>query len=375
MTHKTIGNSATTRDNFFTPIRLCLAGAVAFSHSWIVFSGRSAPDPFAYNDLTLSYMAVNGFFILSGFFIAKSLDDRRNLISYFVSRALRIMPALLVLAVVAGFIIGPVSAGVSIWEAPFRAETYRYPLNVISFLDTRGGPPGFAPANPYSGEFSGSLWTLRYEVLAYAAAAGAFALSLLFRRWVLLGFLIGGCVSFIYLTRAGVPPILPDAAWVFNRLGLTFLIGCAAYAWRHWIPLRVDLALLITLPALFVDYRAESEIFANLALGYWLFVIGTAHAPRFNGLKRVDDISYGLYIWHWPVMQILLWKGIINQPLHMAVTAIPLAILIAFLSWRLIEKPALHQKGRCATLLEQAASSLYARLFARKSKQALHPAQ
>ncbi|WP_022698138.1 acyltransferase family protein [Euryhalocaulis caribicus] len=372
MRQKTIGNSATTRDNFFTPIRLCLAGAVALSHSWIVFSGRSAPDPFAYNDLTLSYMAVNGFFILSGFFIAKSLDDRQNLTSYFVSRALRIMPALLVLAAAAAFIIGPVTSGVPIWEALFRADTYRYPLNVISFLDTRGGPPGFAPANPYSGEFSGSLWTLRYEVIAYAAAAGAFALSLLFRRWVILGFLIFGCVSFIYLTRAGVPAFLPDSTWLFNRLGIAFLIGCAAYAWRHWIPLRFDLALLITLPALFVDYRAESEIFANLALGYWLFLIGTAHAPRFNGLKRIDDISYGLYIWHWPVMQLLLWKGIIDQPLHMAVTAIPLAILIGFASWTLIEKPALHQKSRFSKLLKQAAFFLGARLFNPTQKSALH---
>ncbi|MBA4801073.1 MAG: acyltransferase [Euryhalocaulis sp.] len=370
MTQKTIGNSATTRDNFFTPIRLCLAGAVALSHSWIVFSGRSAPDPFAYNDLTLSYMAVNGFFILSGFFIAKSLNDRQNLISYFVSRALRIMPALLVLAAAAAFIIGPVTSGVPIWEALFRADTYRYPLNVISFLDTRGGPSGFAPTNPYSGEFSGSLWTLRYEVLAYAAAAGAFGLGLLFRRWVILGFLFCSCVSFIYLTRVGVPAFLPDSAWVFNRLGIAFLIGCAAYAWRHWIPLRLDLALLITLPALFVDYRAESELFANFALGYWLFLIGTAHAPRFNGFKRIDDISYGLYIWHWPVMQVLLWKGLIDQPLHMAATAIPVAILIGFVSWVLIEKPALHQKSRFSDAIEQAAAVLRARVFLPERKSA-----
>ncbi|WP_022696756.1 acyltransferase family protein [Euryhalocaulis caribicus] len=345
MNGNTIGARVQSRSNYFTAIRIFLAACVALSHCWIVFSGRESPDPFAFRDLTLSYMAVNGFFVLSGFFIAKSLHDRRDLLSYAWSRFLRIMPALAVIALSAVFLIGPLASGMPVRAALADPDTYAYPLNVLSFVDTRGGPPGFAPDNPYKGEFAGTLWTLRYEALAYIGAGAAFATGLVFRKGPILIVAGASAALFIVLTRTGTPAFLPESIWVLTRFMTAFLIGCAAYVWRDHIPLRLDMALLLTLPLLVIDGRAESEIIATVALGYWIFLAGAAPRKNLKWLTSVDDISYGLYIWHWPVMQILLWRSVVDQPLHMALTAIPISALIAYVSWRLIEKPALSLKG------------------------------
>ena len=92
----TAPNDPLFSSNHFTPIRWVLAGLVALGHFWLTTTGY---EPFRLHQWTGGYMAVNGFFVLSGLLIMKSLATRNNLKSYAVSRLLRIYPALIAIMV------------------------------------------------------------------------------------------------------------------------------------------------------------------------------------------------------------------------------------------------------------------------------------
>jgi len=69
---------------------MVLAGLVALGHFWLTTTGY---EPIRIHQWTGGYMAVNGFFVLSGLLIMKSLATRNDLKSYAVSRLLRIYPS------------------------------------------------------------------------------------------------------------------------------------------------------------------------------------------------------------------------------------------------------------------------------------------
>lgn len=167
----TIGQAYTGRDNRFTPLRFLLSTSVLVEHAVIATQGTTPPPPLAVNGWSLSYVAVNAFFILSGFLIADSLGQRADVFTYAASRALHIMPALAFLSAAAVFIFGPYFTEFSMWEYWTSEQTWIFPVQGLGFLDTSQGPAGIFADLPWAGEFSATLWTLRYEMIVYVAAA------------------------------------------------------------------------------------------------------------------------------------------------------------------------------------------------------------
>lgn len=109
------------------------------------------------NGWSLSYAAVNAFFILSGFLISDSLERRANVFTYAASRALRILPALALLSLATVFIVGPVVTSLKPVDYWTNAQTWLYPVRVLGFLDTEQGPAGIYAGLPRAGEFSATL--------------------------------------------------------------------------------------------------------------------------------------------------------------------------------------------------------------------------
>ena len=60
-------------DNFFTPLRLIFASLVVIGHAYVVVLGGSEHEPHVFYHYTFSYIAVNMFFIASGFLVTKSM--------------------------------------------------------------------------------------------------------------------------------------------------------------------------------------------------------------------------------------------------------------------------------------------------------------
>ena len=342
ITTSTIGSAFTGRDNRLTLIRFVLATAVMIEHIFVVPRGIEGGPVVAIHGWSIGYVAVSGFFILSGFLIAGSLEHRANLASYAASRALRIFPALLVLAISSTFLIGPFVTTVTMTDYWGSAQTWLYPVNVMLFLDTSQGPLGVFGNNPAPGEFSATLWTLRYEVLAYVGAAILF-FSGIARGWrVHLALLVAATVG--YLAIGAFWPDSPAIITLTLRLGAAFLLGMLIYSARHKIPLLPVVAVL-ALPAwYFLGSSPLAEIFLNLALASILFWLAFAKLGGLPTFSRMPDWSYGIYIWHYPVMQALWYFDLARTPLGLLLWSVPMTFLISALSWSLVEKPALALK-------------------------------
>ncbi|MHA6287154.1 acyltransferase family protein [Maricaulis sp. CAU 1757] len=321
-----------------------LALMVLVEHGFIVLQGPEPPPPLAVNGWSLSFAAVNGFFVLSGFLIANSLERRRDPVDFALARMLRIWPALCVLALTAVLVIGPVVTDLSPSAYWGSLQTWTYPMQVMGFLDTSQGPAGVFAENPWSGEFSATLWTLRYEVLAYGGAAVLFFSPLPWGRYSVL--LLTAAMAAVYLGVRSAWPDAPALIELGSRLATPFLIGMAFYHWRHQIPLLPVLAVLAAPLWLLAGSMPVAELFMNLVLASVLFWLGLGRLGGLPKLARMPDWSYGLYIWHYPVMQtvVLAWPDI--TPAGVLAIALPVTLLVAAASWYGIEKPALALKSR-----------------------------
>ncbi|GJL96556.1 MAG: acyltransferase [Hyphobacterium sp.] len=347
----TIGHAFTGRDNRLTLIRLFLATAVMIEHIFVVPRGLAGGPVVAIHGWSIGYVAVSGFFILSGFLIAGSLEHRANLASYAASRALRILPALLVLAISSVLFIGPFVTTASIPDYWTGSQTWLYPVNVMLFLDTEQGPLGVFGNNPAPGEFSATLWTLRYEVLAYIGAAILF-FSGIARGWrVHLALLIAATAG--YLVIGAYWPGSPAIITLTLRLGAAFLLGMLIYSARNKIPLLPVVALFALPVWYFFGPSPLAETFLNLALASILFWLAFAKLGGLPTFSQMPDWSYGIYIWHYPVMQTLWYFDLARSPLGILLISVPVTFLVSALSWSLIEKPALSHKASVGNWLRR----------------------
>jgi peptidoglycan/LPS O-acetylase OafA/YrhL len=96
------------RDNNFKLIRVAAALAVLVTHSFVLATGDRDAEPL--NDslgLTLGDIAVDVFFVTSGFLVTASLLRRERTLDYLRARALRVYPALWAMLLVVVFALGP----------------------------------------------------------------------------------------------------------------------------------------------------------------------------------------------------------------------------------------------------------------------------
>lgn len=333
--------SLSNRQNQFNLVRLVLAFMVCIDHAGLITSGIPAlVTPLNLFDLSTGTLAVNGFFVLSGILIARSLAQRGASVSYFMSRLLRLYPALIALVLLAVLVIGPLVSAGPYWTG---SNTFNYAIEVLHFGQTEGGPNGFYPGNPIPYEFSPPLWTLRYEFICYMAAPFFVLLGLQNRERLVLAMisLLGGVLVIAPLSNINIlgTPI------VSAMLRFSFCFGLGMLIWTgrrfvdgqlSWVAITSVLFLLSGLINIGVDVAATLWITA-LILYFGL------RLPTGRILKT--DLSYGLYIWHYPIMQILLGEaGIDTWPMLLAAT-IPLVLCAAWVSWTFVERPALRLKS------------------------------
>jgi len=134
-------------------------------HSFSVALREAGAEPHILYHYTFSYMAVNLFFIASGFLVTKSMVYRGDTPGFISARVLRIFPALIVHVLFVMIIIGPLATKMPLAEFFSHPDWYLQPFKVLTFIETDMILPRAFETN---GEDFGSaaLWTLRYEVLA-----------------------------------------------------------------------------------------------------------------------------------------------------------------------------------------------------------------
>lgn len=338
-------------DNFFTPLRLFFALMVVVGHSFIVAQRDVAAEPFLFFHYKPSYLAVNLFFIASGFLVSKSMLYREDISDYTSARALRIYPALIVHVLFVMFIMGPFVTNMPIWAFFTDPQFYTQPLQVLSFYKTDMIMPGALATNDEQ-IASGALWTLRYEVLAYIGTAIAFSLGLMKHKWMLLAQFVGFAVLWIGAHVSGLYDQVPATIQAILRFGICYGLGAAIYAYREKLSFHILGIPVIGAIAALTNGTPVFEILTDVWLAYIVFWAAYVIIPQLNGLKKLSDTSYGIYIYHWCILQWIFYvmPGL-NAWQLLGLTLI-VTIILAQLSWHFVEKPMLTRKSKFAEFLK-----------------------
>lgn len=322
------------RQRGFDVIRLAAAIGVVVSHSFPLGLGKGTEEPLAaltQHQMNLGELCVAVFFILSGYLITRSWDSRPDLIHFVVSRVLRIMPALAAVIITTSLVLGPL---LTVRDIPtyFTSGGFAYLTNLTPPFVMSDWLPGVFSANPYPDAINGSLWTLRYEVAAYGAVA-----------LLGIGRLVRPSVALFLLVVLAVLSSQPTAEW-WMRFGMYFAGGSVLWHFRDLIVFRAPFALLAIAGIIATMLAGVGLLVAMATLGAYLVVyFAAAKWPATWGWDM--DLSYGAYVWAWPVSQaMVLLLGGKTAPWLVVGLALPVTLCFAAVSWTAIEAPALRKK-------------------------------
>lgn len=306
------------RDGVYYPnfdlMRLLLAIEVAFVHAWFMTDSKFNWAGYI--------MAVPSFLAISGFLVLKSYEDSSSWRAFMRKRALRILPALLFSMLVC-------------WILFDGFAVYNSFLNWIT-----GGIytlPGVA---------NGPLWSLAWEEIAYASLAVLWMLGA-YRKPAVIWLLLMISFVIVHLGRS-----LDPHTQIILFLLPSFFIGNLAYLHRAILlrtqPLVPWIFLLAVINGARIPYFNQllqlSPVGFQAFAVVWVAIAGLKVVPF-----RFPDISYGVYIFHMPIIIYLVRQGIAVTPEEMALW-LPVPLLFTCLvSWYLIEKPALKMKSSIKT--------------------------
>jgi peptidoglycan/LPS O-acetylase OafA/YrhL len=342
------------RENNFGFLRLLFAALVILSHSPVLVAGNIGRDLLMrlFGTITFGALAVDGFFIISGYLVTMSFVKRHSVPVYFLKRFLRIFPGYLACFIICAFCVAPFVGATNSFPAMHELRALFWQARHLLPPDV---PDVFVGLNwPY---LNGSMWTIAYEFRCYVATAVLGVLGLYNPRLRLIAII--GVVICIALNATDLPGWLhtPEGSYVGDvvkniRFAAAFGIGSLFYLFDRKIPLNhkgamISGALLFVL--LFYHSVAEAAlfIFGGYLIFWFAFKVPVLALSRFN--NRVD-ISYGVYLYAWPIQNTLLWyQRDINPWLHCLISLIG-AVLLGYLSWILIEKPFLNLAPRQLSL-------------------------
>ena len=349
----TLAQAAQGHDNNLNLLRLVAALLVLVSHSVTVATGRGNLEPGrSLLGLSLGDIAVDIFFVVSGFLVTGSLMRSNSLAKYAAARALRIVPGLWVALLVTVLIVSIGFSALPAGQALSDPLTWRYlGRNALIVTGADFDLPGAFPGNPFPRNVNASLWTLPLEVWMYIILAAewwtATRLAPRFGSAVLTRFLLATAVVLLVgalgLALAGHPSNS-------TRHAAVFFSAAWMYAVRDRIPLRLAAVLAaaaIVACATLVSHGAF-EIAYRLLLPYIVLYVAYVPAGFIRYYNRVGDFSYGVYIYAFPFQQIsaALFPGI--DAWHLFFLAAGMTLVAAVLSWYLVESRALALRARLA---------------------------
>ncbi len=306
--------------NSFDWLRLLAAGMVIFHHLYPL-SGRAPPAFFAAD---YGALGVGVFFVISGYLVSGSLQRSASIGDYLKKRLLRIEPGLIVSLLVTALVFGAFATTLPLRAYFASPQVWLYVARNTLLYPVDYALPGVFATNPFPAVVNGSLWTLRLEFSCYLALAGLAAVRLL-RPGVVGGLLIVAAAALIALKLIWPP----EAGWL--RLADVAVLNGYLFLGGVWLHLREGRSPWWALAAALLLLATPLW-----ALGLPLVVLTLARTPA---PRAPADLSYGLYIYAFPIQQMLAAHGALSLWASLALT-----LPFAAASWFLVEKPALRFK-------------------------------
>lgn len=330
-----LGDLLKKENNNLDLFRLIAAFMVIYAHAYTLFPTPEKHPPLlaitSFEDL--GGLAVKIFFFLSGLLVTNSLLINKNIIAFIISRFFRIYPALVALLIITTFIIGPILSSCSLYEYYTSPLTHIYFLNNL-ILQTAYFLPNVFTHNLYP-LFNVSLWTLPFEASCYIILGIVFLLG---------GFRFKG-VAIVIFTSLIIDTIYHNQliiTWYANKshivtlLAPTFSFGCLLAVYKNYIKINVWIVLISFL--LFFIFRHSTYIIYFFYLCIFLSILYISSLKFIVKIKFSADISYGVYLWAFPIQQIIISKLPQYGLLFNQIISMIIASILGLLSWYCIEK-------------------------------------
>lgn len=345
----TLGDFAGSRDNNFNLLRVIAATLVLFSHSFVLATGRKDAEPLATAlGTTPGGIAVDIFFITSGFLVTASLLSRACARDFIRARVLRIYPALAVAILLTVLLAGLLLTDLPTSRYLLHPETLLHFLrNVTLVTGISHTLPGVFTGNPYAHAVNASLWSLPYEIGMYSGLVGLWLFAAtggMRRRERLAAALLAVAVL------ALAAHFLAHGFWrPSSLLRLTWMFAAGALMQLHRDRIVVTPARLgIALACILLAGMDRTLFLAVYTLLIPFVVLSLAYVPGgfVRQYNRLGDYSYGIYIYAFPIQQTLAFVFPSIGIAQMVLGSGAATLCAAVLSWNLIEKRALLLRDR-----------------------------
>lgn len=324
------------RDRFsnnFDFLRFVAAAAIVVTHAYALrlgYVGIGLQDPF----VLMGQTGLAVLLVTSGYLIVASWESTASPLRFAWKRFLRVVPAFVLAIFVTLFVIGPLMTSLPPAEY-FAALFSPAGLATIPFFEN-GSAIGLFQENPWT-YVNGSLWTIPVEVALYGVVALLGIAGLLRRRGAI--FALVGVNILLWMVW------FDDPRMAKIRFTLYFFIGASFYLHRERITYRPVVAGALLLLLGFSTLTPYPAVAGLVCIPYLVLYAARLPVPYLNNFGRSGDFSYGIYIYHYPVQQVLI-QATGNALLLPALCGLSFLVTfaLAFLSWHVIEKRALAAK-------------------------------
>lgn len=324
------------RNNCFDLIRHFAALMVLFSHHFAL-SGLSEPVIPGWD--TLGFLAVSIFFSISGYLMHISYRNSEGYLDFIGKRCKRIFPGLIVCSFIMVFIIGAIFTSSQLLSYIFNAEQVKTFI-LLSAFSGRSIPTVFSDFI-LPNALNGSLWTLPVEFMCYLIIGMVFSLHYSWKS--VLGLFLVSSVSKMCLTYSG-----SDYSFYFipmsylTMFGVAFSFGALmSMTQESWMKYRPQIFIASILIIYITRGMPSIGVLGLMSISAITIIMGVSVKDKFINGKF--DISYGIYIYSFPVQQIVINKLTHDFWLSMIIS-IMISIILGYLSYKYVEKPFLKKK-------------------------------
>ncbi len=332
---------------WFGVLRMFVVLLIAFGYASTMPRGPGVAEYGRIFGYDPSWFGIEVLFFLSGFFAMRSLARHNSGKKLLLSRALRNIPALALFAIMVIFVLFPV------FGAPANnlriGQHIGYFLSVVSCFNPGQITPGLLDNALYMCVINGGLWTFRWGAIAFIMTAIGWYFGVLKNKYIIAGLaVLSVCIYWLSVMSWVKNPALADNSFfalinISSRLGWIYLAGMGVYAWSDKIPKTMLIpALLFAITFVqykFLPWTAGISISASLGFGVLVLFLMTSQKPAPEFIRKIPDLSLGIYIYAWPVPQILLliWPDL--TPWGLIGLSLPMVILLALASWGFLSRP------------------------------------
>ncbi len=337
-------------NNNFDGVRIGLALIVVFAH---IQALTKLPELHFLHYFFDSDFAVKGFFAISGYLVTQSYLSSRHLSEYAEKRIRRIYPAYLG-AILFGLLIAVFVSQLNWLDFLKATQTIQYFLSNLLFLNfIQPSLPGVFLDNPVH-QINGALWTIKVEVMLYCCVP---FIVFFFRK-----FGASLTTSVIYIL---------SIVWVYyfslkfsGEMGkelarqfpgqLSYFVAGAFLSMNEKVRTKT-LSLFVLSCLLLIACKHPVMRILLQPVAYSCLVIYLAIvAGKGLNFGRYGDISFGIYLYHFPMIQLLIHLGLFQYNCWLGVAlSILFTILVAFVSWHLVEKKVLKRNSHYIVAAQQ----------------------